>query len=221
MCIDYRGLNRILVTDTYPLPRIDEILDNLGKAKYFSSLDLFSSFNQVPIKPEDRHITAFSTDTGSYQWKVLPFGLNIAPNSFSRMMNIAFSGLPLSTAFIYIDDIIIIGRSEKEHLNNIITVFDTCRKFNLKINPEKCHFFRPEVTYLGHRCTDKGLLPGNIKLATIQSYPVPHDKDSTKRFVAFANFYRRFLKNFDVLAQPRKNTPFIWDAKCQDSFEKI
>lgn len=225
-CIDYRGVNKKLIPDKFPLPRIDDILDNLGKAKYFSILDLHAGFHQIPIDEKDRHITAFSTDNGAFQWRVLPFGLNIAPNSFSRMMNIAFSGLPMSTCFVYIDDIIIIGRSEKEHIENIISVFDVCRKFNFKLNPDKCKFFRPEVTYLGHRCTDKGLLPGNIKLATICEYPVPHDKDATKRFVAFANFYRRFIQNFATLAQPlnrltRKNTPFIWDKRCQDAFNTI
>lgn len=90
-------------------------------------------------------------------------------------MNIAFSGLPLSICFIYIDDIIVIGKSVKDHLTNLQSVFLNCRKFNLKLNATKCQFFKAEVTYLGHRCTNKGLLPGNIKLDAISTYPRPHD----------------------------------------------
>lgn len=92
MCIDYRRVNKKLIPDKFPLPRIDEILDNLGKAKYFSILDLFSGFHQVPLEENSRDITTFSTEQGSFRWKVLPFGINVSPNSFSRMMSIAFSG---------------------------------------------------------------------------------------------------------------------------------
>lgn len=102
MCTDYRALNKNVVADRYPLPRIDDILDNLGKAKYFSIIDLYSGFHQVPLNESSRDYTTFSTENGSYRWKVLPFGLNISPNSFSRMMTIAFSGLPPEKAFLYI-----------------------------------------------------------------------------------------------------------------------
>lgn len=142
------------------------------------------------------------------------------------MMNIAFSGLPTSSCFIYIDDIIIIGKSEKHHIENLTSVFDICREYNLKLNPEKCKFFGPEVTYIGHRCTDKGVLPGTIKLASIYEYAESRNKDATKRFVAFVNFYRRLISNFASCAQPLnplsgKNTPFTWDNKCQQAFEQM
>lgn len=226
LCIDYRAVNKNLIPDKFPLARMDDILDNLGNAKHFSVIDLSSGFHQIPIHPDSRHITAFSSETGAYQWKVLPFGLNIAPNSFSRMMNIAFSGLPLSTCFLYIDDIIVIGRSVSDHFQNLNTVFKTCRKFNLKINPEKCKFLKPEVTYLGHLCTNQGLLPGKHKLASLINYPKPHDKESTKRFVAFANFYRRFIPRFSLLAQPlnnltRKTKTFEWTSSCDQAFFSI
>lgn len=111
LCIDYRQVNKKLVPD--------EILDNLGRAKFFSVIDLYSGFHQVPLTKESREITTFTTDQGSFQWKILPFGLNVSPNSFSRMMNIAFSGLPPDRAFFYIEDIIIIGKSEEDHLKNL------------------------------------------------------------------------------------------------------
>lgn len=226
MCVDYRMLNKNLVADKFPLPRIDEILDSLGRAKFFSVLDLYSGFWQIPIEANSREMTAFSTDRGAYQWKVLPFGINVAPNSFSRMMSIAFSGLPPESAFIYMDDLVVIGGSIKHHLSNLEKVFSTCRKFNLKLNPEKCEFFRPEVTFLGHSCTEHGIRPDNKKLETIEKYPRPNDKESTKRFTAFANYYRRFIPNFADIARPlnkltRKKAVFKWNEECERSFVSL
>ena len=122
MCVDFRAVNKKLIADKFPLPRIDDILDNLGRAKHFSILDLFSGFHQIPLHPD---------------W------LNIAPNSFSLMMSIAFSGLSPDQAFLYVDDIIVIviGCSKQHHLKNVSSVFNIFRKFNLKINPYKCNFF--------------------------------------------------------------------------------
>lgn len=226
MCIDYRMLNKKLIPDKFPLPRIDEILDQLGRAKYFSVLDLYSGFHQIPIEERDRPITAFSTQKGAFQWKVLPFGLNIAPNSFMRMMHIAFSGLEANQAFLYMDDIIVIGCSKNHHIQNLKSVFNVCRKFNLKLNPLKCQFFKDEVVFLGHRCTREGILPDESKIEAVKRYPTPKSKDEAKRFTAFANYYRRFIKNFAELAAPlnkltRKTSPFIWTTECEESFQKI
>lgn len=226
MCIDYRKLNQKLIPDKHPLPRIDEVLEGLGNAKFFSVIDLSSGFHQIPISRESRNVTSFSTSAGAYQWKVLPFGLNISPNSFSRMMSIAFAGLTPSTCFLYMDDIVVIGKSINHHIKNLTKVFHTCRKFNLKINPSKCQFFRHEVTYLGHKCTSAGILPDNSKLDSVANYPIPKNKDEVKRLVAFANFYRRFIQDFSVTCKvlnnlTRKSTEFVWTNKCQKAFEKL
>ncbi|XP_067620910.1 retrovirus-related Pol polyprotein from transposon 412 isoform X12 [Eurosta solidaginis] len=223
MCVDFRAVNKKLIADKFPLARVDDILDNLGRAKYFSTLDLFSGFHQIPLHPDSRDITSFSTDRGAFRWKVLPFGLNIAPNSFSRMMTIAFSGIPPNVAFLYVDDIIVIGCSEAHHIKNLSKVFNTCRSFNLKLNPNKCNFLRPEVTFLGHKCSAKGLLPDDFKINAIKKYTKPTDKDAVRRFVAFANYYRRFIPNFASLAAPlnrlsRKRVEFVWDVECERAF---
>lgn len=226
LCIDYRQLNRKLIADKFPLPRIDEILDSLGRAKYFSCLDLFSGFHQIELHKDSRELTAFTTESGTFQWKVLPFGLNVAPNSFCRMMSIAFSGLPPEKAFLYMDDVIVIGTSESNHLNNLKSVFKICRSVNLKLNPEKCNFFRTEVIFLGHKCTQNGLLPDDSKSEVIRKYPRPTDKEAVKRFVAFANYYRRFIANFAELAQPlnkltRKRAEFVWNDEAENSFQNL
>lgn len=226
MCIDYRLVNKKIIADKFPLPRIDSILDGLGRARYFSKLDLFQGFHQIPLKDESRDLTSFSTDRGSFRWKVLPFGLNIAPNSFSRMMAIAFSGLTPMQCFLYMDDLIVIGISEQHHLKNLKSVFEACEKYNLKLNHYKCEFFRPEVTYLGHRCTQNGVLPDNSKIETMMNYPRPNSKDAVKRFLAFANYYRKFVRNFADIAAPlnkltRKKSSFDWTTECSHSFEKL
>lgn len=226
MVIDYRQLNSKLIPDKFPLPRIDDILDSLGNAKYFTILDLFSGFHQIELDKNSRELTAFSTDKGIYQWRVLPFGLNIAPNAFCRMMQIAFSGLGPERCFIYMDDIIVIGRSEDEHLQNLRSVFKICREKNLKLNPEKVDFFRHEVTFLGHKCTQDGILPDKNKIESVKKYPVPKNAEETKRFTAFVNYYRRFIKNLSTLVKPLNKltgtkTPFIWSDECQKAFETV
>ncbi|XP_067633073.1 retrovirus-related Pol polyprotein from transposon 412 isoform X3 [Eurosta solidaginis] len=226
MCVDFRAVNKKLIADKFPLARIDDILDNLGRAKYFSTMDLYSGFHQIPLNKDSRDITSFSTDRGAFRWKVLPFGLNVAPNSFSRMMSIAFSGISPNQAFLYVDDLIVIGCSEAHHLKNLEQVFQTCKKFNLRLNPEKCNFMRSEVTFLGHKCSSKGLLPDDSKIIAIKKYPKPCDKDAVRRFVAFANYYRRFIPNFASIAAPlnklsRKRVEFKWDQSCDIAFEKL
>lgn len=226
LCIDFRQLNKKLIPDKFPLPRVDEILDNLGRARYFSTLDLHAGFWQIPLTEQSKNLTSFSTEEGSYRFNVLPFGLNVAPNSFARMMKIAFNGLDASTAFLYLDDIIVIGTSKEHHLQNLERVFKICREKCLKLNPSKCHFMKSEVTFLGHKCTSQGILPDSSKFQSIKDYPVPTDKDSAKRFVLMANYWRKFIPNFSTIAAPlnhldKKFVHFKWTPECQTSFELL
>lgn len=138
LVVDFRQLNKKILADKFPLPRIDEILDQLGRARYFTTLDLMSRFHQIPLDPKSRKCSAFSTSSGHFQFKRLPFALNISPNSFQRMMNIAMAGLTPEIAFIYIDDIVIVGCSINHHLKKLFEVFRRLRFYNLKLNPFKC-----------------------------------------------------------------------------------
>ncbi|KAK9722049.1 Integrase zinc binding domain [Popillia japonica] len=199
LVIDFRKINSKLIGDKFPLPRIDDILDQLGRSKWFSVIDLISGFHQISLEEESRNITSFSTDSGSYRFTRLPFGLSISPNSFSRMMSIAFSGITPDRAFLYMDDLIVLGCSVNHHLENLKKVFQTCRKYNPKLNPETCQFFRKYVTYLGHKITDNGILPDESKYDVIYKYPVPDSPEAVKR----------------------KKAIFIWTKECQDSFEKL
>ena len=226
LVIDYRQLNKKLVADKFPLPRIDDILDQLGRARYFSNLDLISGFHQIKLDENSRDITSFSSDQGSFRFKRLPFGLKVSPNSFQRMMSLAFSGLGPNRAFVYMDDLIVIGCSENHMLANLKAVFDICRKTNLKLHPDKCSFFNAEVTFLGHKCTSNGILPDDSKFEKISNYPKPTNADEAKRFIAFVNYYRRFIPNFThhaihITRLTRKNAPFDWTKECENAFHYL
>lgn len=195
MCLDYRLVNKKLIADKYPLPRIDEILDGLGRAIYFSILDLFNEFYQIPLEEESRDITSFSTPAGSFRWKVLPFGLNVSPNSFSRMMSLAFAGANQIQYFLYMDDVIVIRNSVKHHLKNLQGIFDICRKRNLKLNSLKCRFFRTEVTYLGYKSTANGIQPDPEKLPD-PDYLKPDPKIKKIRTDHGTEYLSNDFKNF-------------------------
>lgn len=226
LVVDFRQLNKKILGDKFPLPRIDEILDHLGRAKYFTTLDLMSGFHQIELEEDSKKFTAFSSSNGHYEFNRLPFGLNISPNSFQRMMTIALSGLPPECAFLYIDDIIVVGCSINHHISNLENVFSKLRHFNLKLNPAKCNFFGTDVTYLGHHVSEQGIQPDKTKFEAIEKYPRPENADDVRRFVAFANYYRRFLPQFAKIANPlnrllRKNQPFIWSDICENAFQEI
>lgn len=141
-------------------------------------------------------------------------------------MTIALSGLPPECAFLYIDDIILMGCSITHHLKNLEYVFAKLRYYNLKLNPSKCVFFASDVTYLGHHISEKGIQPDKTKFSAIQNYPIPKNADEVRRFVAFCNYYRRFIQDFAEIAYPlnkllRKNTLFVWTTECQLAFDTL
>ena len=181
-----------------------------------------SSFHQIPLDESSKHLTAFSTSNGHYHYKRLPFGLKISSNSFQRMLTIALSGLG-TEAFLYIDDIIIFGCSLKDHNKNLEQVFQRLSKYNLKLNPSKCQFLRPEVVYFGHLITKYGVKTDPSKHKAIREYPIPKNKDAIRRFVAFCNYYGCFIKSFAEIAQPlnnllKKRVEFKWTTECEKAF---
>lgn len=224
LVIDYRKLNECIVDDKFPLPNITEILDSLSGSIYFSNLDLNQGYYQVSLDKNSRTYTAFTTSTGQYQMKRLPMGLKTSPSAFSRVMSIAMSGLSYEKCFVYQDDLVVFGRNLNIHNKNLIDVFERLRKTNLKLNPYKCNFLKKEILYLGHVVSSKGILPDPEKIKILVNYPKPVNTDEIKRFVAFCNYYRKFIHNFSEITIPlnkltRKNTPFVWTKECQNSFE--
>ena len=158
-CVDYRKLNCLTRKDAYPIPKIDETLDTLAGAKLFSTLDLRSGYWQVQVNPEHRDKTAFCTPEGLFEFNVMPFGLCNAPATFQRLMDSVLAGLHWKTCLVYIDDIIVVGKSFDEHLCNLQAVLERLRRAGLKLHPRKCQLLRHKVTYLGHVVSAQGIAP--------------------------------------------------------------
>ena len=226
LVIDYRKLNTVIEDDKFPLPNIDDIIDALAGAKYFSHLDLSQGYYQCQLRPEDRPVTAFSTPSGQYQMTRLPMGLKISPSVFSRLMTIAMSGLDMTKCLVYLDDIIVFGKTIDEHNKNLTRIFERFRQVNLKLNPGKCKFFKTELLYLGHLISAEGVKPDPAKTEAVKKWPTPQNADEVKRFVAFANYYRKHIKDFAKICSPlnyltRKEVKFEWNAQCEEAFEKL
>lgn len=224
LVIDYRKLNNCIQDDKFPLPNISEILDSLSGCVYFSHLDLNQGFYNVNLHKDSRKYTAFNS--GQFQMTRMPMGLKTSPSSFSRMMTMAMAGLTYEKCLVYLDDLIVLGNSLINHNKNLIDVFERLRKVNLKLNPSKCNFLRKEMLYLGHVVSSEGVLPDPAKIEVIKNYPTPKTVEDVKRFVAFANYYRKFIPNFaeksyDLNMLCRKNVKFKWDEHCQKSFDTL
>lgn len=226
MVIDFRQVNKQIADDKFPLPNITEIIDSLSRSTYFSHLDLSQGYYQVELDESSKPITAFSTNKGQYQLKRLPMGLKISPSAFSRIMTLAMSGLNYESCFVYLDDLVVFGSSLKQHNANLVKILERLRKVNLKLNPSKCEFLKKELLYLGHVISSEGVSPDPSKIETIKNYPVPKSCDEVKRFVAFANYYRKFIRNFADIVAPlnqltRKHVKFEWKKDCQRAFDNL
>eukprot|EP00731_Ephydatia_muelleri_P035738 Em0153g13a len=225
-CIDYRKLNAVTTKDAYPLPRIDDTLDTLCGSKWFSTLDLLSGYWQVEMSPEDRHKTAFCTPQGLFEFKVMPFGLCNAPATFQRLMDLVLAGLQWSKCLVYLDDVILLGTTFGEHLDNIRAVFDRIRQGGLKLRADKCCFLQRNVKYLGHLVGVDGLQVDPDKVGKVASWPVPQSAQQVQQFLGFANYYRRFIQGFAEVAKPLHRLTehavnFSWTAECQEAFENL
>ena len=225
-CIDYRKLNQVTRKDAYPLPRIDMTLDMLHGSRWFTTLDLLSGYWQVEVAEEDKEKTAFCTTEGLFQFRVLPFGLCNGPASFQRLMDLVLSGLQWSQCLVYLDDIIVLGRSFEEHIRNLDCVFQRLRESGLRLKPSKCVFFQEEVKYLGHIISREGVATDPDKTVKVATWPVPTSKRETQQFLGFANYYRRFIRDFALIARPlhrltEKTASFAWTDACQSSFDQL
>ncbi len=182
-CVDYRRLNSVTKPDTFPLPRIDNLLDQLGAAKYFSTLDLASGYWQVPMHPDSVEKTAFATLQGLYEFWVMPFGLTNAPGVFQRVMVKVLAGLNPEDrpeyVVAYIDDILVFSRTLEDHLRQVT---QHVQEAGLKLNPSKCRFVREEVEYLGHLITPQGLKTNPRLVAAVADFPQPQNLSEVRRF---------------------------------------
>ena len=223
-CIDFRKLNEKTRKDSTPMPRIDEVFAEIGKARVFSSLDLLSGFWQVPMSKDAQKYTAFSVGNRHYEFTKMAFGLSGGPGTFARLMRKVLDGLHNVT--VYGDDVLIYSCSEVDHCEHVKSVLQRIRQAVLILNAEKCHFGRKEVTFLGHRITEGRIMPLPEKVACVQSFPRPQSKKQLQSFIGFAGFYRRFVPHFSSIMAPlyrltKGDVSWCWGDSEEAAFNKI
>ena len=202
-CVEFRHLNVCTKKDSYPLPQIQEALESTMGSAHFLSMDFKSGFWQIKMAPESQQYTAFTVgNLGSYEFTHLPFGLCNAPATFQHLMQNTLGELNLTYCVIYLDDIIVFGRMEEEHLEHLHMVFERFREFNLKLKPLKCSFFQLEIMYLAHHISWRGILPSRENVQAMQEFLMPKTYMQVCAFCGLVGHYRRFIKGFANIACP-------------------
>ena len=227
LCIDYRRLNAVSYQSAYPMPRVEDLVDQLGKAKFLTTLDLTRGYWQVPLSVESRPRSAFTTPFGLFQFKVMPFGLHGAPSTFQRMMDQLLKGAEHFAA-AYLDDVIIFSQSWGDHLQQVREVLRRLRKAGLTARPKKCHFGTSTCVYLGHVVGHGEVRPEQCKVQVVQTFPTPQTKQQVRAFLGLTGYYRKFVPHFSTLAAPltdliKKNAPNCvqWTESCEVAFQQL
>lgn len=202
LCVDYRGLNKVTIKNRHPLPLISESLERLAEAKYYSKLDVRDAYHRIRIKEGDEWKTAFRTKYGHFEYTVMPFGLTNAPAQFQAYINQALIGLVDVTCIVYLDDILIFSKTEKEHVEHVKEVLARLREAKLYVKLSKCEWHTQRTEYLGYIVTPEGIRMDEDRIKTITEWPMPRTVRDIRVFVGFMNYYRRFIRNFSKLALP-------------------
>ena len=225
-CVDYRRLNGQTKKDVYPLLRIDETLDALGNAAWFSTLDFQSGFWQIPMRAADMEKTAFATHNGHWEFRVMPFGLANAPATFQRLMDLVLSGLHLTHCLVYLDDVIMFAPTEEEHLRRLDPILERISKAGLTLKPSKCHWIKDSVKFLGHIISGKGIMVDPGKIDSVSNFPIPKNATDVRSFLGLTSYCRRFIKDFASRSKAladltKKKRIFKWTEEGQKSFDDL
>ncbi|XP_035838246.1 uncharacterized protein LOC118485856 [Helianthus annuus] len=226
LCIDYRELNKITIRNQYPLPRIDDLFDQLQGAQFFSKIDLRSGYHQLKVKNDDVPKTAFRTRYGHYEFLVMPFGLTNAPAVFMDLMNRVFHQFLDKFVIVFIDDILVYSKSREEHEAHLHIVLGTLRHEKLYAKFSKCDFWLSQVSFLGHVISAEGIMVDPTKVEAITKWPRPTSVTEIRSFLGLAGYYRRFVEKFSVIALPltkllRKGVKYSWNEEQEKSFEEL
>ena len=223
-CTDFRKVNDKTKSDSFPIPRIADCIDQIGNAKFVSTFDMLKGYWQVPLTQRAREISAFVTPSGLYQYKVMPFGMKNAPATFQRMVNKLVRDIDGCEG--YIDDVVIFSDNWSDHIRQIKRFFQIMREAKLTINLMKSEFGKATVKYLGHIVGQGQVSPLDAKIQTIVKYPIPTSRKELARFLGMAGYYRNFCLNFSEIAAPltnllSKKVKFVWTDDCQLAFDKV
>ncbi|KAJ0755697.1 putative nucleotidyltransferase, Ribonuclease H [Helianthus annuus] len=226
MCIDYRELNKVTVKNRYPLPRIDDLFDQLQGSCYYSKIDLRSGYHQLRVRDEDVSKTAFRTRYGHYEFLVMPFGLTNAPAVFMDLMNRVCKPYLDKFVIVFIDDILIYSKSQEEHEQHLRVILELLRKEQLYAKFSKCDFWLREVHFLGHVVNKDGIHVDPSKVDSIRNWPAPRTPTEIRQFLGLAGYYRRFIKDFSKIAQPltmltQKGVVYRWGNTQETAFQYL
>uniref|UniRef100_A0A151UIE5 Retrovirus-related Pol polyprotein from transposon 17.6 n=1 Tax=Cajanus cajan TaxID=3821 RepID=A0A151UIE5_CAJCA len=226
LCVDYRQLNKVTIKNKYPLPRIDDLMDQLVGACVFSKIDLRSGYHQIRVKGEDVPKTAFRTRYGHYEYLVMPFGVTNAPSIFMDYMNQIFHPYLDKFVVVFIDDILVYSKTKKEHEEHLKVVLQTLRRRQLYAKLSKCDFWLEEVSFLGHLISSGGIEVDPSKVEAVLKWEAPKSVIEIRSLLGLVGYYRRFIEGFSKLALPltsltRKKVVFVWDSKCENSFQAL
>ncbi|GJR69546.1 putative reverse transcriptase domain-containing protein [Tanacetum coccineum] len=224
MCIDYKELNKLTIKNRYPLPRIDDLFDQLQGACCFSKIDLRSGYHQLRVREEDIPKTAFRTRYGHFEFTVMPFGLTNAPAIFMDLMNRVCKPYLDKFVIVFIDDILIYSKSEEEHEVHLKTILDLLKKEKLYAKFSKCEFWLQEVQFLGHVVNRDGIHVDPSKVESVKNWKTPESPTEIRSFLGLAGYYRRFIENFSKIAKPltlltQKNKAYVWGDKQDEAFQ--
>ena len=224
-CIDYRELNAKTIKDAFPLPLIEQCMDNLRGTQFFSTLDLSSGYWQIAIDPEHAHKTAFITKFGLYEHVRMGFGLCNAPATFQRIINLVLKGMIWNEVLAYIDDVIVMGKSFEEELQNLQRVFQRFREHNLKLKPRKCVLFKRSVEFLGKTISTEGICISESKVQAVKNWTRPQNQKDVESFLGFMNYHREFVPHFAEISVPLYQLTgkgkFMWDSAQEDAFVEL
>ena len=228
-CCDFRPLNEVTIKDAYPLPRIDESLSRLGKAKIYTSIDLACAFWQIHVRKADRQKTAFACELGLFEWRRMPFGMCNASASFQRAIARALQRIVNregSMVMAYIDDIVIATETIEDHMDRLREVFQCLREAGFKMRVSKCDFMKSEIKYLGRVVSADGIKPDPKAVAKLKDWDIPRTKTELQSFLGFANYYRDFIPWHAKLVAPLHamtgaGSSFLWGEEQQRAFNSI
>ena len=227
LCVDYRRLNLVTESDSYPLPVIEDIVMELGNSKVFSQIDLLQAYHQVPCAPGTAELTGFRVYRGHYMYLKAPFGLKQMPSVFQRLMNLVFNVNPTKNyVATYLDDVLVHSDSVEDHLGHLEDVLVKLEQAGLKLKLKKCSFFKEKVKYLGYELTSEGFKPQLEKLTAISNFPRPTSVDGIRSFLGMAGYYRIYINGFSSIARPltdmlKKDKEFEWTEECENSLNTL
>ncbi|KAD4385611.1 hypothetical protein E3N88_25780 [Mikania micrantha] len=226
MCIDYRELNKVTIKNRYPLPRIDDLFDQLQGSRQFSKIDLRSGYHQLRIHEDDIPKTAFRTRYGHYEFLVMPFGLTNAPAVFMDLMNRVCKPYLDKFVIVFIDDILIYSQNEEDHKQHLKLVLQLLAKEKLYAKFSKCEFWLKEVHFLGHVVNYKGIQVDSSKIEAVKKWEAPTTPTEIRQFLGLAGYYRRFIENFSKIAKPltmltQKEQKYNWGREQEEAFQLL